>query len=211
MSKVCSYCSQSLSGSYPKIGEKCTCNNESDKVTHTHEPWKQCGGATPAYSAIHSEDGYIVFSFAERGVTIESGKFAEVPDSDTQRKKIKRIIDCVNVMGGYSFVYGKWTKTHDRIDNPADLRTQLDEMTKELDIWKGMTKGYSTSLGKAETELADLQVELKVAKSFVNDMAEYDCEYPNDPCLAVHISKLGHGMCIGCKARQAIKEMQNSE
>ena len=43
-------------------------------------------------------------------------------------------------------------------------------------------------------------------KSFCNDMAEYDCGYPNEPCLAVHRSELGHGMCIGCKAREALRD-----
>lgn len=43
---------------------------------------------------------------------------------------------------------------------------------------------------------------------FVNDMTEYDCPYQeSQPCLSVHISKLSHGMCDGCKARAVLKEI----
>lgn len=32
---------------------------------HTPGPWRVCGGATPAYMAIHSVNGYVVFSLAD--------------------------------------------------------------------------------------------------------------------------------------------------
>ena len=48
----------------------------------------------------------------------------------------------------------------------------------------------------------------KLLLEFVQDAAEHDCPYTDDPCLAVHISQLGHGMCEGCKARQVLEKLK---
>lgn len=56
----------------------------------------------------------------------------------------------------------------------------------------------------ALARVAELERKCKLAVEFIEDSSEADCAYPSDPCLRVHISELGHGMCDGCKARRAL-------
>ena len=58
------------------------------------------------------------------------------------------------------------------------------------------------------TEQIELETRIRVLQRFAEDMAEHDCAYPHSPCLAVHISKLGHGMCVGCNARAALAKAE---
>lgn len=50
------------------------------EIKHTPGPWRRCGGATPYYSAIHSDSGYIVFGMADREEHKEGGKKISAPD-----------------------------------------------------------------------------------------------------------------------------------
>lgn len=64
---------------------------------------------------------------------------------------------------------------------------------------------FNKKLGLA-LEITRLLKSLVILKNHAEAVAEYDCGYPNQPCLSVHISELSHGMCIGCRARLALKE-----
>jgi hypothetical protein len=71
-----------------------------------------------------------------------------------------------------------------------------------------LRRDIAAALRAARGEQAGEVVRLR---EFAEDMAEQDCAYPNDPCLAVHISKLGHGVCVGCKARTALDAAKQAE
>ena len=58
---------------------------------HTPGPWRRCGGFTPAYCAIHSNDGYIVFGLADPGAHTEQGQPIKAPDTDTQHANARLI------------------------------------------------------------------------------------------------------------------------
>lgn len=58
-------------------------------------PWKQCGGYTPRYMAIHSSQGYIVFGLADEEL-IENGASITCPDTETQRKNSAYIVHACN-------------------------------------------------------------------------------------------------------------------
>ena len=57
------------------------------EMKHTPGPWRVCGGYIPAYSAIHSERGYIVFGVADASVHREGlpAKPITAPGMDEQR------------------------------------------------------------------------------------------------------------------------------
>lgn len=73
---------------------------KTETAKHTPGLWRVCGGSTPAYSAITSNDGYVVFSMADRVSDMEHGKPIKAPDYDTQRANAKRIVACVNACRG---------------------------------------------------------------------------------------------------------------
>ena len=58
---------------------------------HTPGPWRRCGGFTPAYCAIHSDDGYIVFGMADPSAHTERGQPIKAPDTDTQHANARLI------------------------------------------------------------------------------------------------------------------------
>jgi hypothetical protein len=66
-----------------------------------------------------------------------------------------------------------------------------------------MNHAHRTALAVREAEAVRL-------RRFATECAERDCAYPNAPCLDVHISKLRHGMCLGCEARRALKEARDA-
>lgn len=51
---------------------------------HTPGPWRVCGGHTPKFKAIHSSQGYIVFSMADYVDDTENNKPIKAPDYETQ-------------------------------------------------------------------------------------------------------------------------------
>lgn len=59
----------------------------------TPGPWRKCGGATPAYTSIHSESGYVVYGMADCFQHTEAGRPIKAPTSDTQRSNAKAIAD----------------------------------------------------------------------------------------------------------------------
>lgn len=65
-------------------------------VKHTPTPWRECGGATPHYKAIHSQDGYIVFGFADKFHDRENGEPIKCPSYEVQRANAKFIELAVN-------------------------------------------------------------------------------------------------------------------
>lgn len=50
----------------------------------TPGPWRACGGFTPAYGAVHSAAGYIVFGMADSKFHLEHGKPIKAPGLDEQ-------------------------------------------------------------------------------------------------------------------------------
>ena len=52
---------------------------------------------------------------------------------------------------------------------------------------------------------------LALAVEGLKDIAELDCTYPESPCFEYHISKLPHGMCVGCKARTTLAKIEGSK
>lgn len=58
---------------------------------HTPGPWELCGGYTPAYSAITSNDGYIVFGMADASNHTEHGRPIKAPGVETQRANARLI------------------------------------------------------------------------------------------------------------------------
>jgi hypothetical protein len=84
-----------------------------------------------------------------------------------------------------------------------DGSTIFKEHMDAIDAARIANHAHRTALAVREAEVVRL-------RRFAEEMAEYDCDYPNSPCLAVHISELGHGMCVGCKAREALKEAHDA-
>ena len=59
----------------------------------TKGPWRKCGGATPAYIAVHSARGYIVFGMADSDVHTEglNKKPIKAPDMWEQQANARLI------------------------------------------------------------------------------------------------------------------------
>lgn len=57
----------------------------------TPGPWRKCGGATPAYTAIHSDAGYIIFGMADITEHKERGHPIVAPDMWQQQKNASYI------------------------------------------------------------------------------------------------------------------------
>lgn len=60
----------------------------------TPGPWRQCGGMTAAYRAVHSPSGYIVFGFADASKHIELGRPIQAPGWDEQDRNARHIARC---------------------------------------------------------------------------------------------------------------------
>lgn len=58
---------------------------------HTPGPWRKCGGYTPKFVAIDSNDGYIVFQMADHIVDKEHGKEIRAPEYETQQANARLI------------------------------------------------------------------------------------------------------------------------
>lgn len=46
--------------------------------------WRDCGGMTPGYGALHSDEGYIVYGYADSTVHTEHGSPIKAPGMDRQ-------------------------------------------------------------------------------------------------------------------------------
>ena len=59
---------------------------------HTPIPWRRC----PHYIAIDSQDGYIVFQFADKYSDEECGNLVRAPDPDVQFENAEFIVKAFN-------------------------------------------------------------------------------------------------------------------
>lgn len=97
--------------------------------------------------------------------------------------------------GNYAFMFGMLP------DLLAAVK-QLDEAIKELNL----CRPYRSLFASQANELIAVRAERDRLREALDDFAEQDCTYPHQPCLSVHPSILGHGVCDGCKARMALQE-----
>lgn len=102
--------------------------------------WRKCGGMTPAYSAIYSDGGYIVFGMADKNVHTEGKSRLPIkaPNMDTQQRNaawiarcspagVSELIDSLEAMGR--------ELAEARAENDA-LNDKLNRKTAECDVWR---------------------------------------------------------------------------
>ena len=61
------------------------------EAKHTPGPWRSCGGYTPQYKAITSQDGYIVFGMADPYCHTANGAPIQAPPLEAQCANAKLI------------------------------------------------------------------------------------------------------------------------
>lgn len=205
---TCEYCRHMLSGSYPMLGTKCTCSSEQKTVTVSDHATRDAERVAEIerLRAERDELQELMDKMSKDGMTVAAAVGADmygrqlrdaearISELEADRDRWKEMVDeeialTKQLMEALGVTFG---------DGP--VQTELLAAIKAL-------KDRATT---AERELAALRERCKVMEIFTTDMAEQDCPYTDQPCLSVHRSQLSHGMCDGCRAREALAAISHA-